>query len=92
MRDGKYLDNLGTYNPVTGEFVQFHVDRIDEWIKKGAIPSDSVKKLYKRFKKGAKKEDKPAEATAVKAAPKEEAPKKEAIEAVKEEKKAAPSG
>jgi len=52
MRDGKYLENLGTYNPMTGEYVQFHPERIDAWIAEGAIPSDSVKKLYKRFKKG----------------------------------------
>lgn len=52
MRDGKYLENLGTYNPTTGEYVQFHPEKLDAWILKGAIPSDSVKKLYKRFKKG----------------------------------------
>jgi len=52
IRDGKYLENLGTYNPMTGEYVQFHPEKIDAWIAKGAIPSDSVKKLYKRFKKG----------------------------------------
>ena len=77
MRDGKYLDNLGTYNPVTGEFVQFHIDRIDEWIKKGAVPSDSVKKLYKRYKKVAPKkeaEEKKAEAAAPVEEKKEEAP------------------
>ena len=89
MRDGKCLDNLGTYNPVTGEFVQFHIDRIDEWLKKGAVPSDPVKKLYKSYKKSTKTkvEEKPAEATEVKVAPKKAAPKKEVVEA-KETKKA----
>lgn len=74
MRDGRYLENLGTYNPVTGEYVQFHVDRIDEWLKKGAVPSDSVKKLYKKFKQGSKSksedivvEELVAEATEIKA-------------------------
>ena len=89
MRDGKCLDNLGTYNPVTGEIVQFHIDRIDEWLKKGAVASDSVKKLYKSYKKRAKTkvEEMPAEATEVKVAPKKVAPKKEVAE-VKETKKA----
>lgn len=50
MRDGMYLENLGTYNPKTGAYVQFHVERIEEWFKKGALPTDSVNKIYKRFK------------------------------------------
>ena len=51
MRDGLRLDNLGTYNPTTDEYIQFHVERFEEWLKKGALPTDSVEKLYKRFKK-----------------------------------------
>lgn len=50
MRDGMYLENLGTYNPKTGAYIQFHVERIEEWFKKGALPTDSVNKIYKRFK------------------------------------------
>lgn len=46
-RDGKYLENLGTYNPMTKEIVQFHEDRIAYWISVGAIVSDSVKRLMK---------------------------------------------
>lgn len=51
-RDGKFLENLGTFNPISGEMVQFHADRIQAWIEKGAIPSDSVVKLQRRHKKG----------------------------------------
>ena len=51
-RDGKFLENLGTYNPVSGEMVQFHADRIQVWIEKGAQLSDTVVKLQRRFKKG----------------------------------------
>ncbi len=55
MRNGLYLENLGTYNPTTDEYIQFHIERIDAWLAQGAIPSDAVKKLYKRFKqKGSK--------------------------------------
>lgn len=50
-RDGKFLEDLGTYNPLTGDLVQFHQDRIDYWISKGAIPTESVKKLLKLYKK-----------------------------------------
>lgn len=54
MRDGAHLDNLGTYNPSTDEYVQFHLERFEDWMKKGALPTDSVNKLYKRFKLRAK--------------------------------------
>ncbi len=46
-RDGKFLEDLGTYNPLTGELVQFHQERVEEWIKKGAIPTDTVVRLQK---------------------------------------------
>lgn len=48
-RDGQYLENLGTYNPLTGELIQFHVEKIDAWISKGALPSDTVKRLQKQY-------------------------------------------
>lgn len=51
-RDGQFLENLGTFNPISGEMVQFHADRIQAWIEKGAQMSDSVVKLQRRFKKG----------------------------------------
>jgi len=46
-RDGAFLENLGTYDPIKGSLIQFHVEKINEWISKGAIPSDAVKKLQK---------------------------------------------
>jgi small subunit ribosomal protein S16 len=61
-RDGKFIEILGNYNPTTEPF-SFDVkeDRVYEWIKNGAVPSESVMKLFKsvglleryeRFKKG----------------------------------------
>jgi small subunit ribosomal protein S16 len=49
-RDGEYIENLGTYNPLTHEFAAFEADKINQWIAKGAIPTDSVVKLMKRYK------------------------------------------
>lgn len=46
-RDGEYLENLGTYNPLTKEIAQWHADRIAYWESKGAIVTDSVKRLQK---------------------------------------------
>ena len=54
-RDGAFLDNLGTYDPVRHEVVQLHVDRIAEWVSKGAICSDTVKKIVKKAKNSGEK-------------------------------------
>ncbi|MBT3314525.1 MAG: 30S ribosomal protein S16 [Anaerolineae bacterium] len=61
-RDGKFLEILGTYNPRTEpSTVEVKEDRIYEWLKNGAQPSDSVKQIfgytgvldrYERFKAG----------------------------------------
>lgn len=50
-RDGESLDILGTYNPVEGTIVQFHNDKVESWVAKGAIMTDSVKKIQKLYKK-----------------------------------------
>ena len=50
-RDGEFIENLGTYNPVTGALVQFHKDRVDYWISQGAIETDAARKLYKQYAK-----------------------------------------
>lgn len=49
-RDGAFLDNLGTYDPFKHEVIQFHKDRIDAWVAKGAQCSDAVIKLIKSQK------------------------------------------
>ena len=49
-RDGAFLEDLGTYNPTSHTFVQFHQDRIDDWVSKGAIVTDAVKRLQKKYK------------------------------------------
>lgn len=47
-RDGEVLENLGTYDPKTKSFVQFHRDRVDYWLTVGAVPSETVRRLYKQ--------------------------------------------
>jgi small subunit ribosomal protein S16 len=49
-RDGKFIENVGTYNPLNNTLVQFHEDRINDWVSKGAIVTDSVRKLQKKYK------------------------------------------
>ena len=50
-RDGAFLGNLGTYDPVKHELIQIHDEKIEAWIAKGAQCSDAVKKLRKMHKK-----------------------------------------
>ncbi|MDZ7288609.1 MAG: 30S ribosomal protein S16 [candidate division KSB1 bacterium] len=48
-RDGKYLDNLGTYNPRTEPpAVQIDSARVFHWLSHGAKPSDTVRSLLRR--------------------------------------------
>lgn len=49
-RDGAYLENLGTYDVLNDKFVQFHEERINDWVSKGAVVTDSVKKLQRAYK------------------------------------------
>ena len=45
-RDGKFIDQVGTYNPMlpkdSSERVKIDLDKTKEWISKGAQPSDRV--------------------------------------------------
>ncbi|MEW6361420.1 MAG: 30S ribosomal protein S16 [Pyrinomonadaceae bacterium] len=47
-RDGKYIENLGTYNPMTNPAeVKLNHERIQYWIGVGAKPTDTVASLIK---------------------------------------------
>lgn len=46
-RDGAFLENLGTYDPIKHQLVEIHKERIADWVSKGASCSDTVKKLVK---------------------------------------------
>ena len=48
-RDGKFLENVGTYNPLADPAkVSLKQERIKHWIGQGAIPTDTVKSLLKK--------------------------------------------
>ena len=56
-RDGAYLENLGTYDPMTDpSTVDLKLDRVNYWVGVGAQPTETVKRLIKNYK--------PAEAAA----------------------------
>jgi small subunit ribosomal protein S16 len=48
-RDGKYLDNFGTYNPRTEPAsIDINTERALYWLARGAQPSDTVKSLFRQ--------------------------------------------
>ncbi len=49
-RDGKFLEILGTYNPLKHEIVKFDAERINYWVSQGAQVTDTVKRLQKIHK------------------------------------------
>ncbi|MGB0440570.1 MAG: 30S ribosomal protein S16 [Paracoccaceae bacterium] len=48
-RDGRFIEKLGTYNPLlpkdSEERVKMDVEKIQEWISKGAQPTDRVRRM-----------------------------------------------
>ena len=50
-RDGRFVEEIGTYNPLVDPAeIKIDLDKADEWIKKGAQPTDTVKALIKKAK------------------------------------------
>jgi small subunit ribosomal protein S16 len=48
-RDGKYLETVGTYNPLLDPVqVTLKSERIQYWMDQGAKPSDTVRSLLKK--------------------------------------------
>ena len=84
-RDGKFIENLGTHNPLNGE-TKLDEEAILKWLGTGAIPTDTARNLLseagimKKFadskqkvsKKEEVKEEKPAKKTTKKATSKKE--------------------
>lgn len=83
-RDGKYVALIGHYSPVVPKKLEIDVKVYEEWIKKGAQPTETVAALFKRFQSGnpfpTKKAGLSKKAKAKAAAAKEES--KETVEKV----------
>ncbi len=48
-RDGKFLDIVGTYNPLTEPAeITINNDKLQEWLGKGAQPTTTVKSLISK--------------------------------------------
>ena len=48
-RDGRFIEVIGHYNPLTSPAtLQIKLDKAEEWIKKGAQPTNTVRVLLRR--------------------------------------------
>ncbi|MEE3299322.1 MAG: 30S ribosomal protein S16 [Candidatus Enteromonas sp.] len=48
-RDGRYIEQIGTYDPALGEEKAIINEELAmKWLKDGAIPSDSVRAMFSR--------------------------------------------
>lgn len=80
-RDGKFIETIGHYNPRSQDDIVLDLEKVEEWQKKGAQPTNTVGCLIKRLKKQQGKEKKEIEKKKVK---KKEAEKKK-VKSEKEE-------
>jgi|TARA_R110002012_G_scaffold40001_20_gene110312 small subunit ribosomal protein S16 len=100
-RDGKYLEQIGTYNPMlpkdSGERVKLDEDRARHWLSVGATPSDRVHRfldaagILEREQRNNPKKGEPGEAAKERAEEKaaKVAEAEEAAKAAEEEAKTA---
>lgn len=80
-RDGRYIELVGRYNPLTDpKTIDIDVERVDEWIAKGAQPTNSAAKLIEIARSGAAAPEKKVKKTKKQLA-REEAERKAAEEA-----------
>lgn len=48
-RDGKIIEQIGTYNPmVEPSEIKLDKEKVEKWIKNGAKPTDTVKALIEK--------------------------------------------
>ena len=48
-RDGKFIEVVGTYDPVkTDNNVNFDDEKVTKWLNNGALPTDTVRNLFSK--------------------------------------------
>lgn len=53
-RDGRFIEIVGTYDPAkTGDNATLNLEKVEDWIRKGAQPSETVASIIQRQRKKA---------------------------------------
>ncbi len=51
-RDGRFIEEVGTYDPTKNpSAITVDSEKVEKWIKNGAQPTDTVKKILKTLEK-----------------------------------------
>jgi small subunit ribosomal protein S16 len=51
-RDGRYIEQVGTYDPNLGTgAIKLNLEKLENWIKRGAKPTETVSQLMAKHKK-----------------------------------------
>lgn len=84
-RDGKFIEEIGSYNPHSKE-VRINEELKEKWLNDGAVPSDTVKNLFTKIEAAKKAGNVKGEViTLIKKAKKVKKVEVEVIEEPKEE-------
>ncbi|MBD3245949.1 MAG: 30S ribosomal protein S16 [Candidatus Omnitrophica bacterium] len=51
-RDSRFVDDVGYYDP-SQKRLKMNLDEYEQWLKKGAQPTQTVQSLYKKYRKQA---------------------------------------
>lgn len=82
-RDGRFIEKLGTYNPLlpkdSEDRVKMNVERVQHWISQGAQPTDRIARMLE----AAGVREKPARANLKKGEPGDKAKKRATEKAAK---------
>ena len=73
-RDGRFIELLGTYHPIT-KILKLDAERYDKWLKVGAQPSGTLAAVIRRVNRAAAREAAGADPGS---SPKPSSPKKSA--------------
>ncbi len=50
-RDGKIIEQIGTYDPMSNpSIINLNKEKVEQWIKNGAKPTETVKKIIEQAK------------------------------------------
>ena len=47
-RDGRFIEEIGTFDPQNNSAVTVDVEKAQQWIKNGAQPTDTVRGILKK--------------------------------------------
>ena len=47
-RDGRFIETVGTYNPIDDSKVTLDEEKVMKWLNNGAQPTDTVRNLFSK--------------------------------------------